>query len=215
MRDELKSSLLLAALMVCAPAFAVDDGTKEAEEKSENSSVTYSGVGLVQAKTKFDNLKPAVNLNASLGFRIPTVEIFAVELEISTTVIPGSNSGPRQCSTIGGGGGGLIGGGSSGSTSCPPGKFTSSSDDLQMNNIGVFGVLRSPGKFYAMAKYGYRYLNTNIPELQQERSGNAYGFGGGYRWGKSLSGVELAYTKYSKEVTYTGFSISYGFGGRD
>lgn len=210
MRTPVATGLLAATLLLSGPAFAIDTGTSEANERSENSSVTFSGIGLTRASSDFNNLKPAINLNASIGFRIPTINIFAVELQISQTVIPGQNGGQQQCSSSGGG---LLGGG--GSSSCAPGRYTSSQDDLQMNAIGVFAVARSPGRFYGLAQIGYRYLNTNIPELSEDRSGNAYGAGAGYRYGKSLSGVEINYTRYSKDLNFLGFSIAYGFGGRD
>jgi hypothetical protein len=184
-----------------------DDKDKSSDDHAHHSeSVTYSGIGLTRVTTDFDNLKSAVNLNFVLGFRVPTFDIFGAEVEIGTTVIPGERKDIPQCSS----GGGPLGGVT---TQNCPGKYTQSQSDLQMNNIGVFGVLRSPGRFYAMGKYGYRYLNTSIDELSQNRSGAAWGLGGGYRWGESLSGVELFYTHFSQDVKYMGFSIAYGFGG--
>jgi hypothetical protein len=81
----------------------------------------------------------------------------------------------------------------------------------------VFAVLRSQGQFYAVGKLGYRFINSSIEEIQEgdDKSGTAYAGGGGYRWGKSLSGVELMYTKYSDQIDYIGFNVAYGFGGRD
>ncbi len=62
-----------------------------------------------------------------------------------------------------------------------------------------------------MGKVGYRYLNTNLPELQENRSGSAWGAGVGYRWNKKGSYAELGYTKYSEDLDAIGFAISYSY----
>jgi hypothetical protein len=195
--NRFAAALLLTGL--AAPAFAGDD------RSDRNESVTYSGIGLTRVSTDFDNLKSAVNLTLDLGFRVPTFPIIGAEVEISTTIIPGENTG----------GGGAVGCGGPLQPPCPGGgNNTSDPDELQMNNIAVYGVFRSPGRFYGMGKIGYRYLNTSIDELSEEnRSGAAYGGGAGYRWGESLSGVEIYYTRMSEDLDYLGFSLSYGFGG--
>jgi hypothetical protein len=201
--------LLLAVLPVHAAedlkTIPVDDSERDDKPAKRHESVTYSGIGLTQVSTDFDNLKSAVNLGITLGFRVPTFDIFGAEVEIGTTIIPGENKGSSGGST--GNCGGLL------QPACP--GDTASGDDLQMNNIAVYGVLRSPGKLYGMGKFGYRYINSSIAELQENKSGSAWGLGGGYRWGESLSGVELFYTKFSEHITYIGFSIAYGFDGRN
>jgi hypothetical protein len=203
--------LILACVLTAVSSVALaqdsadrrpDREEKEKQEKSasekERESVTYSGIGIAAASTDFDNLKDAVNLSAAIGFRIPTQRIFSVELEIATTIIPGENSGAPP----------LLGGNGDGQ------RLTRTGNDLQMNNIGIYLVARSPGRFYAMGKYGYGYTNNNIPELQEKRSDTAYGAGLGYRWNPdTLSGVELYYTRFNDEIDYAGFQISYGFGG--
>jgi hypothetical protein len=204
----------LVALVATLPARAdyetipVDDKSsdKKSEGHHEHESVTYSGIGLAWVGTDFDNLKDAVNLNFALGFRIPTFDWFGAEVEIGTTIIPGEREDLPQCQSSSGFPPQVI------SRDCP-GHYTQSSNDFQMNNIAVYGVFRSRGKFYFMGKGGYRYLNSSIEELEDNRSGAAFGGGVGYRWGESLSGVELYYTHFSSEVTFIGFSISYGFGG--
>jgi hypothetical protein len=67
---------------------------------------------------------------------------------------------------------------------------------------------------YLVGKYGYRYINCSIDEIRNgdDQYGTAYTFGGGYRWGIGLSGLELAYTKYSSQLDYYGFNVAYGFG---
>jgi hypothetical protein len=150
MRPFAKPYLLCAAaLLLAQPAWAVDDGTREAPpvEDETDESVTYSGIGLSYVGTDFDNVDDAINLGVVIGFRIPTVNIFAVELELSTTVIPGQIDS-QSCSTSGGGGGfPIIGGGSSPQTTC-----VRSQNDFGTNSAGVYAVLRSPGRFYAMGK---------------------------------------------------------------
>lgn len=225
--------LIVACLLMSASslAFAQDssdskkdksDTKEKSASEKERESITYSGIGIAAASTDFDNLKDAINLSAAIGFRIPTQRIFSVELEIATTVIPGENSGaaPLLGGGDGGGNGGLpiVGGGDGGDNGGNNGggnqRLTRTGNDLQMNNIGIYLVARSPGRFYAMGKYGYGYTNNNIPELQEKRSDTAYGAGLGYRWNPdTLSGVELYYTRFNDEIDYAGFQISYGFGG--
>lgn len=180
------------------------DEKKSDDRRERNESVTYSGIGLARVSTDFENLKDAVNLNFSIGFRVPTIDWIGAELELSTTVIPGENETTSQQG--GSNCGGVL------QPPCPSGD-TQSGNDLQTNSAAVYAVLRSPGKFYGMAKYGYRYLNTSIDELQDNRSGSAWGVGAGYRWGSTLSGVELYYTRLTPDVTFMGFALAYGFGG--
>ena len=180
-----------------------------ATPSEEDTAVTYSSMGLSRATPNFDNLKSGTNLDFGLGLRVPTINWVSAEINFDFTLIPGSNTSSSS------GGGGACGGllqppcGSSGSG----GRFTSSTDDFQMQNIGASIVLRNPGRFYGMAKYGWRYLQTNVPEMDSERSGTAYALGLGYRWGKGLSGVELGYQHYSSDLYGYGFNIAYGFGG--
>lgn len=190
----------------------VDEGTESAPPpEDDDGAVSYSGIGLSRVKADFDNLKEAVNLDFALGIRIPTINFISAEIGFSTTIIPGENEGGQGGGFGGGGCGGVL------QPSCPEGsqgRVTQTNDDLQMNNIGVFAVVRSPGRFYALGKLGYRYINTNIQEIQEgERSGTAYALGGGYRWGTGLSGVELIYMDYSEDLEYIGFNVAYGFGG--
>lgn len=219
--------VIVACLLMSASSLALAQDRSDSKEKSasekERESITYSGIGIAAASTNFDNLKNAVNLSAAIGFRIPTQRIFSVELEIATTIIPGENSGPAPLlggGDGGGGGGGLpiVGGGDGGDGGNGGGgggeRRTQTGSDLQMNNIGIYLVARSPGRFYVMGKYGYGYTNNNIPELQEKRSDTAFGAGLGYRWNPdTLSGVELYFTRFNDEIDYAGFQISYGFGG--
>ena len=45
---------------------------------------------------------------------------------------------------------------------------------------------------------------TSIRELDDQRSGNGFGVGVGYRWGRGLSGVELGYTKLTDDLDSVG-----------
>lgn len=218
-----RSVLCATALALSTPVLAVDDGTREAPPSEDlDEGVTYSGIGL--SRMNVDDIAlnsnntliidSPINLNAAIGFRIPTVPVFSVELDLMITAIPGQIQ-RRSCSAVGGGGGlpPPLGGGGGGSTNCSE----SDEGDFGVNfGAGAYAVLRSPGRFYGMAKYGYRYLSTNIQEFPRERTGNAYGAGFGYRWNpRKNSGAEIFYSRLAEEMDAIGFNISYGFGGRD
>lgn len=196
-----------------------NDKDKKDDDKDRDPSrrITYSSIGLTRASTDFDNLGKPINLSAVLGIRVPTLEIISAEIELSTTLIPGENDGRTSGGGLGGGGGGgglldpILGGGDEGGGSAPAGNFTQRPDDLLLNTIGVFGVVRSPGDFYAVGKYGFRYIQSSIQELQEEASGTAYVLGGGYRYGED-GGVELTYSKYSDFIDYISLVVTYGFG---
>lgn len=194
---------------VVADAAAGDEG-KDGGADDEMKRVTYSGIGLSRLSTGFENVKDAVSLDAAMGFRIPDVQWFGVELNLSATVIPGQ---VKQTSSTGGG------------EDCPfdplpigctdqPGSTSSSEEDFQALSFGVFGVVRTPGKLYGMGKIGYRYMNTNLPELEEDRSGSAWGAGLGYRYSAAGGFAELQYTKLSDDLELLGFSLGYGFGGK-
>lgn len=171
----------------------------------EEISPTYSSIGVQKVAADFDNVKDSINLDFTLiGFRIPTVPWAAVELNLGGTIAPGqvdqtSSSGGTTCPII--------------DPFCTPSEGTTatSQGDFQSSFVGLFGVFRSTGKFFVMGKYGYRYLNTSIDQLVDDRSGSAYGAGVGYRWNRKGSYVELGYTKLGKKVSGIGLSISYSY----
>lgn len=230
--------LFASTLLLSAPAVLAQDETVEtipvASEKpaegdepvrgssADEDNVTYSGFGLTRVSTDFDNLEDAVNLDGTLGVRVPNFDWVAAELNLSFTVIPGENSNE----------GGLIGGGGGSEGNCvvdnpptPPGctpatpgsepQTTGDLDDFQMQGIGAYVVLKNPGRFYGMAKIGYAYQVTTIEELDDRgRNGTAYMLGAGYRYGKTLGGVELVYQRLLNDVDGIGLNITYGFGGR-
>ncbi|MBI3171623.1 MAG: hypothetical protein HYZ32_03410 [Hydrocarboniphaga effusa] len=187
----------------------VEEGTdSEPPPEDEELSTTYSSIGLNKISTNFDNVDDAVNLDITLiGFRIPTVPWFGVELNLGFTMIPG-----QITETTPGSSGSVIGCGPLGLDPCPAtGSSTTSSGDFGVNTVGAFGVFRSTGTFFAMGKVGYRYLSTNLPELQENRSGSAWGAGVGYRWNKKGSYAELGYLKLSDDVKALGFAVSYSY----
>lgn len=218
MPQLLRSALGAAALLLSTSVLAVDDGTKEAPpaDSETNDSATYSGVGLSKISTDFTNVEDAINLNVVIGFRIPTVNWFGVELELLTSVIPGQVK-PEECQSTGGGGGGgpldpIFGGGDEGTSGC----VRNAQSDFGVNSAGVYAVLRSPGRYYVMGKTGYRYLTSSLEGLNEDRSGSAYAGGVGYRWNpRKNNGAEFYYNKLTDSLDYYGFNISYGFGGRD
>lgn len=190
-------------------AIAVEEGGTESEPppaEDLDEQVFYSGFGISRVSSDFDNLEDAVNLDVILGFRIPTVPWVGIEIDLGQTVIPGENSG--------GGGGGLTGGSN---TNCggllqPPcpeaaAPNTSDPDEFQMQALGASLVLKSTGKFYALGRFGYRYVATSIDELNVNRSGTGFGVGAGYRWGKGLSGVQIQYQQLSDDIDAIGITF--------
>lgn len=164
----------------------------------DDDNVTYSGIGIGHADAGFDNLDPAVNLEFALGLRVPTIHWISAEIGFATTLIPGENAGAPP--------GGFLGGGGSG-------DHTSDPDEFAMNSVAVAAVLRSTGRVYLMGKAGYRYVSTSIQELNEDPSGSLLAGGIGWRWGKSLSGVELQYGRLTDDIDQISLGISYGFGG--
>lgn len=215
-------------LLLAPPAFAqADDAPAETipvkteseperdDERRDDESVTYSGIGLSRVTTDYDNLKEAVNLDFNLGIRVPNLDWISAEINGSITIIPGENKG----------GSSIIGGGPGNCTSenppLPPGctpasegeQVTTSGDDFQMQLIGAYLVLKSPGRFYGVGRVGYGYQVTSIDEItDNERSGTVYSGGLGWRYGKGLGGVELLYSRMLSDIDAIGFSVSYGFG---
>lgn len=184
------------------------DTPPPAPADDEELSTTYSSIGLQKVHFKLDgaDVKDAVDLDLTLiGFRIPTVPWFGVELNLGFSMIPGE----VKSST----------GGTSGdpfpgcvvTNTCSGLSGSNSQANLQATTAGVFAVLRSPGKFFAMGKYGYRYIQTNLDGYPPDSSGDAYGLGVGYRWNRKGSYAEFGYTHYSPEISALGFSLSYSY----
>ena len=171
------------------PAQSREDDEIDDEELDEQ--VFYSGFGLQRAETGFSNVDGAINLEGVMGFRIPTLPWFGIELDIAQTIIPGENR-----PVVGSGCGGLL------QPPCP--GATADGDDFAMQALGVSAAFKSTGRFYVTAKYGYRYILTSLSDLDEDRSGNGLGFGVGYRWGKGLSGVELGYKELAEDVDSIG-----------
>lgn len=180
-------------------------------EDDEELSTTYSNIGLQKVSADFDNVDDAINLDITLlGIRVPTVPWFGVELNLGftvapgqvTEVTPGSQGTPTGCGPLG-------------LDPCPgTGSSTRSSGDFTSTTIGVFAVARSPGKFFVGGKYGYRYINTSLEALVDERSGNAWGASVGYRWNRKGSFVELGYTDWTEDLNSVGLLISYSYNRR-
>ena len=197
------------------PAGGTDLPPAKYEDDDLDEQVFYSGLGVSRVSTDFENLGEAINLDITLGFRIPTVKWFGIEIDIGQTMIPGENKTQEQSALGGGGTGCLIDpspvdpdgfpngctpGGSDGNEQ----TISQDPDELQMQALGLSAVVKSTGRFYVLGRYGYRYLATSIDELNETRSGTGFGVGAGYRWGKGLSGVELSYRQIGEEVDSLG-----------
>ena len=172
------------------------DDDEDLDDDELDDQVFYSGVGISRVETDFSNLGEATNLDVVLGFRVPTLPWFGLEVDIGQTLIPGENSPEvsqsQNC-------GGLL------EPPCP--GATGDPDELQMQALGLSAAFKTRGRFYLTARYGYRYLATSIDELNENRSSNGFGFGLGYRWGRGLSGVELAYKELGENVESIGLTF--------
>lgn len=177
----------------------------EIDDEELDEQVFYSGLGFERVSTEFDNLGEATNLQAVLGFRIPTVPWVGLEIDLGQTIIPGDYRDPRPAQPAG--------------PSCSPiptpgcgtpaqpaekGAFDPEGDEFAMQALGLSLALKSTGRFYVMGRYGYRYVATSNEALNEKRSGNGVGFGVGYRWGRGLSGVELSYKELADDIDSVG-----------
>jgi hypothetical protein len=231
------STLLILLAFATAPAFAQsedeqilqqDPAAKDADSKDESADsgkqhpkdeelddedldeqVFYSGLGIDRVSTDFANLGEATNLQAVLGFRIPTAPWVGLEIDLGQTLIPGDYRDPRPAQPampIG-----------CGAPLAPPcttpaqpaedGAFDPEGDEFQMQALGLSLALKSTGRFYVMGRYGYRYLATSNEALNEDRSSKGFGAGLGYRWGRGLSGVELTYKELAENVESIGLTF--------
>lgn len=201
MQARAVAPLLLA---LSSAAVAQDNGSDEQPEIQDGSGGVFSTFGVQRAETDFDNLGEAINLGGTFGVqfgRIPGIGIrgLGIGLSFVQTIRPGQNEG--QPSALGNGdGGGLLPGVGDGDGGGSSGNFTRSNDDFIMQSLGAFVSYRTPTTLYGIAKAGYAYTDTNIPELDDEREGFAWQVGAGYRYGSSPIGVELIYARYTGDV---------------
>jgi hypothetical protein len=231
MRSTRLSTVIVLLALAAAPAFAQSedeqilqsdpaaaDAQQPPEERKQHpkdddlddeeldEQVFYSGLGFDRVSTEFDNLGEATNLQAVLGFRIPTVPWVGLEIDLGQTIIPGDYRDPDP--------------GSAGTpdVNCPgplcvpgeparpaeDGAFDPEADEFAMQALGLSLALKSTGRFYVMGRYGYRYIATSNEALNEKRSSNGVGFGVGYRWGRGLSGVELSYKELAEDIDSIG-----------
>ncbi len=194
-------------------------GTASAAQRTSDDP-TYSGMRLTSVTTDYENLDNAVNLGYTLGIAIPPLgNMLAAEIDLSTTLIPGENSGGTGLAGGGGDGGGqdggLIGpglgggdGDGGGGDSSSSGQRTRGNEDLRTNSVGIFLSGRTPGQLFGLARAGYRFMQSTVDELNEERSGAAFTLGGGYRYAEDGT-VELSYTRYSDEVDYLSLAVNF------
>lgn len=219
-----KCTRIIPLVLLAAVPYAWAD-----EDYDENEDdLTYSSFRVTQADPGFDNVDPGFNLGYTLGFRLPMVEMLAIEFDISSTVIPGENSGGVSPPLLGGndgggnddgglldpilgGGGGDNGGG--GQSSSRSGNFTRVNDDFLVNTLGIYARAQTPKswhkRFFGSVRVGYSYIDTTIPELVEDENSHAsWGLGLGYRYGKRGL-LELRYTQVSSDLRYLGLGITY------
>lgn len=204
------------ALLLPAAALAQDE-----EGDARSGAGIFSTFGVQRAETDFDNLGEAINIGGAFGVQFGGIPLIGrglgIELALQQTIRPGRNEGqPPALGGGGGNGGGILdpitgGGGGDGSGGGGNGRFTRSNSDFVMQSLGAFLSYRTPTTVYGLAKLGYAYTDTNIPELDDERSNVAWQLGAGFRYGSSPIGVELVYARYSSEVDAFGLSIGTNF----
>jgi hypothetical protein len=187
-----------------APQSRQSKRDEELDDEDLDAQVFYSGMSIERVSTDYDNLGDATNLGATLGFRVPTLPWFGLEIDIAQTIIPGEY---RDADGGGGGGGGC------GFLVCPAAAEAKASapdgdgQEFAMQALGIGLALKSMGKFYVTGKYAYRYIATSNDTINEDRSGNGIGAGVGYRWGRGLSGVELGYKELAKNVDSIGLTF--------
>ncbi|WP_420427932.1 hypothetical protein [Algiphilus sp.] len=193
-------SVLVAPLLfaLATAALAQDSDTGQPEIQDGGGGL-FSTFGVQRAESDFDNLGEAINIGGTFGVqfgRLPGIGIkgLGIGLSFVQTIRPGENEGTGG---LGGGGGGLLpGDGDSGGG----GNNTRSNEEFIMQSLGAFVSYRTPTTLYGIAKAGYAYTDTNIPELDDDREGFAWQVGAGYRYGSSPIGVELLYARYTGDV---------------
>jgi hypothetical protein len=176
------------------------------DDEELDDQVFYSGLGIERVSTDFDNLGEATNLAAVLGFRVPTFPWVGLEIDLGQTLIPGDYRDPRpaQPAMPLGCGGPLTPPCTTPAQPAEEGAEDAAGDELAMQALGLSLAFKTRGRFYFTGRYGYRYLATSNDTLNENRSGNGFGVGVGYRWGKGLSGVEVAYKQIAEDVDSIG-----------
>lgn len=208
MRSPVLLHVLIATLLAAGPVSAQDApsagdreigtvpvNTGDDAPQEELLSTTYSTIGLSKLSAGFSNVKDAVSLDSTLiGLRVPTFPWVGIELNASFTMIPGQVDQPSGC-------GGL------GQPACPS-NISSSNDPFSVINFGVYGVGRTPGKFFGVAKLGYRYLTSSLREFADAGNGTSWTAGVGYRWARD-GFVELGYSRVTDQIDAIGVTFSY------
>lgn len=180
---------------------------EELDDEDLDEQVFYSGLGIDRVSTDFANLGEATNLQAVLGFRIPTVPWVGLEIDLGQTLIPGDYRDPDPGSPATPSGCGPLLTDPCPGTPAENGAFDPEGDEFAMQALGLSLALKSTGRFYVMGRYGYRYLATSNEALNEDRSSKGFGAGLGYRWGRGLSGVELTYKELAEHVESIGLTF--------
>lgn len=199
----MKKGLLLSLLLLAGPA--------QAQLARSFSSAVYTGVGVSQMSSDFDNLGKAINLDAIAGYWL-TPELpwgrLGAELNLAATVSPGKNAGAAQPSTITSGGG-LLGGGST-TTTPANGRNTTDGDDLAAYALVFQAAYRTPGRLYGVGTLGYALTSTSIQEIEDKgRGGLAFSAGLGFRFGAETAAIEAVYSRWNSDLHTIGIRLSY------
>lgn len=203
-RSRRVSGLVAPLLLALSTTSMAQDGNNDQPEIQDGGGGLFSTFGVQRAESDFNNLGEAINIGGTFGVqfgRLPGIGIkgLGIGLSLVQTIRPGDNEGPPPGALTGGDGGlPVIGGGSDDGGN--NGNFTRSDEDFIMQSLGAFVSYRTPTTLYGIAKAGYAYTDTNIPELDDDREGFAWQVGAGYRYGSSPIGVELLYARYTGDV---------------
>lgn len=220
MKNTIRTLATIGLLSAGCNAIALEELGKE-----DPDDLMFSSFRVSYAQPDYDNLKGGFNLGGSFGFRLPDFNMLAIEINLSTTLIPGENEGGVSPPLFNDGNNGndggildpLLGGGdngdNSGSSGSNNGKFTRSNSEFASNSFGIFASLETPRsispRFFATARIGYSYVDSTIPEMTEDGRGHgSWGLGFGYRYGND-GRIELRYTQVSDDLFLIGLGYSY------
>jgi len=86
-------------------------------------------------------------------------------------------------------------------------KGKSSGQDVSVDTQAIYGVFRTAGALYLIAKAGVLREEVKIGAASDSDSGSAYGLGVGFSLG--LAQLELEYTQVEKDIAYLSLGVRF------